>query len=45
MKRFDDWLRAKGNDHIAVLARWWLAEFEEAQEETRPENGPMPRLH
>lgn len=29
LKQFHDWLAAKGNDPTAVLARWWLAEFEE----------------
>ena len=26
-----DWLQLKGDDPTAVLARWWLTEFEEAQ--------------
>jgi hypothetical protein len=45
MKRFRDWLQAKGNDPIAILARWWLAEFEEAQEGKRFPSGPMPTPH
>jgi hypothetical protein len=45
LKRFRYWLQAKGNDPVAVLARWWLAEFEEAQEEDRPLTAPTPTLH
>ena len=45
LKRFHDWLQAKGNDPVAVLAQWWLAEFEEVQEEDRPQDWPMPTLH
>jgi hypothetical protein len=33
LKRLRNWLQLKGNDPTAVLARWWLAEFEEAQEQ------------
>ena len=45
LKRFHDWLQAKGNDPTAVLARWWIDEFEEAEkEETHPE-GPSPTTH
>jgi hypothetical protein len=32
LRRLNDWLQAKGDDPTALLARWWLAEFEEAQE-------------
>ena len=39
LKRLKGWLLAKGNDPTAVLMRWWLAEFEEAQED-RPETAP-----
>ncbi len=46
LKRFHNWLHAKGNDPIAILVRWWLSEFEEVQEEEdRCDNGPMPTLH
>ena len=45
LKRFHDWLQLKVNDPTAVLARWWLAEFEEAQEEDPLYSGAMPRLH
>jgi hypothetical protein len=38
-------LQAKGNDPTAVLARWWIDEFEEAEkEETYPEE-PTPTIH
>ena len=45
LKRLRNWLQLKGNDPTAVLARWWLAEFEEAQEEDQPYRGPIPTLH
>ena len=45
LKRFHDWLQAKDDDPTAVLARWWVAEFEEAQEEDRPLTAPTPTLH
>ena len=45
LKRLQDWLQAKGNDPTAVLARWWLAEFETTQGEDRPYSRPMPTLH
>jgi hypothetical protein len=45
LKQFRYWLQAKGNDPVAVLARWWLAEFEEAQEKDRPLTVPTPMLH
>jgi len=45
MKRFHDWLQAKGDDPTAVLARCWVTEFEEAQEEDRPHGTPRPSPH
>jgi hypothetical protein len=45
MKRFYDWLQAKGDDPTAVLARCWVTEFEEAQEEDRPHETPRPSPH
>jgi hypothetical protein len=45
LKRFHDWLQAKGNDSTAVLARWWLAEFDKAQEEGCPQGRTPPPLH
>ena len=45
LKRFHDWLQAKGNDPIAILVRWWLSEFVEVQEEDRPQNWLTPTLH
>jgi hypothetical protein len=45
MKRFRDWLQAKGNNPTAVLARWWIAEFEEAQDENRTQSGMMATQH
>ena len=45
LKRFQDWLHAKGDDPTAVLARWWVTEFEEVQEEDRPHGTPWPSLH
>ena len=32
LKRFHDWLRAKGDDPTAVLARRWVTQFEETKE-------------
>jgi hypothetical protein len=32
LKRFQDWLEAKGFDRTAVLARWWIDQFKRAQE-------------
>jgi hypothetical protein len=45
LKRLQDWLQEKGNDPTAVLARWWLAEFETTQGENRPYSRLMPTLH
>ncbi len=45
LKLFYDCLQAKGDDATAVLARWWITEFVEAQEEGRPQNWLMPTLH
>ena len=45
LKQFHGWLAAKGNDPTAVVARWWLVEFEEAQEDDRPDSGPLPTLY
>ena len=45
LKRLHDWLQAMGNDPTAVRARWWLAEFEETQEEDNPSEGRSPTLH
>jgi hypothetical protein len=42
LERFNDWLQAKGPDPTAVLARWWITEFKEAQEDNPPQEGPMP---
>ena len=45
LRRFHVWLQAKGNDPTAILARWWIDEFEEAEkEETYPEE-PAPTIH
>jgi hypothetical protein len=45
LKRLQDWLQAKGNDPTAVLARWWLAEFETTQGGDRRYGSTMPTLH
>ena len=45
LKRFHDWLRAKGNNPTAVLARWWLVEFEETHEDDSLDGAPLPTLH
>jgi hypothetical protein len=45
LKQFHDWLLAKGYDRTAVLARWWIAEFEEIQKENPRSVGPAPTLH
>jgi hypothetical protein len=45
LKRFHDWLQSKGDDPTAVLARRWVIEFKEAQEEDRPHGTPRPSLH
>ena len=45
LKRLDDWLQLKVDDPTAVLARWWISEFRETQEENWPYTGPSPTLH
>ena len=30
LMQLHDWLQAKGDDPTAVLARWWITEFEES---------------
>jgi hypothetical protein len=51
LKRFHDWLQLKVGDRTAALARWWLGEFKETQEEDSSEEedssdtGPSPTLH
>ena len=45
LKQFHYWLGAKGYDRTAVLAQWWIAEFEATQEEDLFPEGPMPTLH
>jgi hypothetical protein len=45
LKRFHDWLQAKGNDPTAVLARWWIDEFAEAEGDDPFPEGPAPTLH
>jgi len=45
LKRFHDWLQLKVDDPTAVLARWWISEFRETQEENCPYTGPSPTLH
>jgi len=44
LKRFHDWLQAKGDDPTAILARWWVTEFQEVQGEDRP-GTPRPSPH
>ena len=45
LNRFHDWLQLKVDDPTAVLARWWIGEFRETQEENCPYTGPSPTLH
>ena len=45
LKRLHDWLQLKVDDPTAVLARWWISEFRETQEENWPYTGPSPTLH
>ena len=45
LNRFHDWLQLKVDDPTAVLARWWISEFRETQEENFPYTGPSLTLH
>jgi hypothetical protein len=45
LKRFQDWLQLKIGDPTAALARWWLVEFKETQEEDISDTGPLPTSH
>ena len=45
LKRFHDWLQLKVGDRTAALARWWIGEFEEAQEEDRPYMESSPTIY
>ena len=44
LKRFHDWLQSKGDDPTAVLARWWVTEFGEVEDDG-PHGTPRPSLH
>ena len=41
LKRLHDWLQLKVDDPTAVLARWWIGEFRETQEENLPLYGTL----
>jgi hypothetical protein len=43
--RLNIWLEAKGNDPTAVLARWWLSEFEEAEGMERQQEQSSKTYH
>lgn len=45
LRRFQDWLKAKGHDRTAILARWWINEFKKTQEQDCHPEGPPPTLH
>ena len=45
LKRFHDWLQLKVSDRTAALARWWINEFRDAQEEDSSYMGPSPTIH